>query len=148
MTEANLPDLPVEIHHRIFHYCDARTILCKIRLVCKTLRDAVNRYNQIQLEFNPKTMMYLEGYFRSVSSHAVSSLIISFENEYVNENEKNRFIFSINRFTETRHFSLRGMGDRNLQRFLTCANHLQYWYHLQSIQKANQIMTHGPLFYR
>ncbi len=123
MAEANLSNLPVVVLHLIFHYCDARTILRTIRFVCKKLRDAVDRYNQIELELDWKDLMYSVRFPYSAPVHAVSSLIISFKDEFHEEDEMRWFISRIHRFTQVRYLSLRDMNNQLLQLFFKYLNY-------------------------
>jgi hypothetical protein len=125
MTQANLSNLPIEALHRIFHYCDARTILYKIRFVCKSLHDVVNQYDRIELELNWKDFMHFRRPFLSVPSHVVSSLIVSLEGGYISKDELRTFICYLLRFKHIRHLSLRGVRDEDIQLFLRDANYNQ-----------------------
>jgi hypothetical protein len=125
MAQANLSNLPVEILHEIFHYCDARTILCTIRFVCKRLQTIANQYNHIELELKGRELMYFRDSFGFVPPHAVSSLTLLFEDVYIPENEKLTFVFYIRRFTHIRHLSLRDIRNESLQLFLQNANYIQ-----------------------
>jgi hypothetical protein len=125
MAEVNLSNLPVEILHRIFHHCDARTILCAMRFVCKRLRNVVDKYNQIELEINWKYRMNFGRSFLFVPPHVVSSLIVSFEDGYIPEDERCTFIFYIHRFKHIQHLSLCGIRNESLELFLQDANYLQ-----------------------
>lgn len=126
MTQANLSALPVELLHRIFHYCDARTILCAIRFVCKRLRNIVNQYDQVELVLNCKDQSRYERFLRSIRPHIVSSLIVSFEGVYIPpEHGRRANAVCVHLFEHIRHLSLRSMTNRSLQLFLKDANYLQ-----------------------
>lgn len=125
MAQANLSDLPVELLHRIFHYCDARTILCAMRFVCKRLYNIVNQYDQVELVLNCKDQMHYRRFLYSVPSHSVSSLIVSFEGIYIPEDGRYASASCIHLFEHIRHLSLRSMTNRSLQLFFKDANYLQ-----------------------
>ncbi|CAF1344139.1 unnamed protein product [Adineta steineri] len=127
MAEAHLLYLPVEILHHIFHYCDAQTILCKIRLVCKRLRDVVNSYNQIELEFNRKNQINFYRFFRFVSPNTSSSLSIPLEDRYMYtyDHLPSMLSFNIHRFTKVRHLSLRNMSDEGFHLIFEYLNCMQ-----------------------
>lgn len=119
MAEANLSNLPVEVLHRIFYYCDARTILKNIRCVCKRLYDVVKHYNQIELELEPVRKcgcrMNFHSLCYSIPAHVVSSLIVSSNVTFLSYDEICKLADCIDRFTELRSLSLRNFCDPNLE---------------------------------
>lgn len=121
----NLSNLPVELLHRIFHYCDARTIRCAMRFVCKRLRNIVNQYDQVELVLNCKDQMYYKRFLCSIPPHIVSSLIVSFEGVHIPEYGGHEVVPCTHLFHHIRHLSLRSMTNGSLQLFLRDANYLQ-----------------------
>jgi hypothetical protein len=51
MSHMSLPELPVELLHRIFNYVDTQTLLHSIRPVCRQLNAKVQTYNKLRLDF-------------------------------------------------------------------------------------------------
>lgn len=127
MSEKTLLDLPVELFYHIFRYCDAQTIRCKIRLVCKRLYGIVNNYDQIELEFKlklNKSMNYKE-IFRGIPPQAVSSLIISTKHEYISKYLIHLLIYKFLRFTEIRHLTFYNIRSNIVQLFFKDMHHRQ-----------------------
>lgn len=123
MAQATFSDLPVEVLYRIFHYCDAQTILCKVRFVCKKLLNVVNQYNQIKLEYKLDKQMNFNRCFRFVPTHAVSSLILSFTYDDIPESLMRTCMWYIRRFTQVRYLSFDCVNNRDLQLFSECSNY-------------------------
>lgn len=122
MAEGILSNLPAEILYQIFHYCDARTILCNIRWTCKRLYNVVEHYNQIQLNFRSiSTWRFL----RSIPVHKISSMTISSGDRYILEDEMRPFIYYINRFSQVRSLLISCSSDQYLLFVFKHFNYIQ-----------------------
>ena len=127
MTEANLVDLPVEILHYIFRYCDAKTIICRIGAVCRRLHNVVDQYNQIELKFELDWNMYwaIEKISRANHPDAVSSLSVLHGKKDIPHWTIDSFISAIRSFTNIRHLSLCYIEYKQLHQYLKYASTLQ-----------------------
>ncbi|CAF1185496.1 unnamed protein product [Adineta ricciae] len=76
MTNATLEQLPPEVLHRIFDYCDDQTILLSIRGVCRQLRDVSSTYNRFELKYNLNKNWNYHALFHFLSPTCITSLII------------------------------------------------------------------------
>ena len=76
MSNACLIDLPVELHHRIFDYLDADTILRSIRVVCWKFYAVVNSYDRYELNFRSMEQSYILFLSRAIHADKIRSLII------------------------------------------------------------------------
>ena len=111
MAEDKLSNLPAEVLYRIFHYCDAQTIICRIRRTCKRLRNIVKHYNQIELNsYGP----YISRFTRSIPVQNVSSLTLSWTTRHTSENEIRSFIDYINQFSQLRSLLISHLKDDDL----------------------------------
>ena len=125
MEKAQLLDLPAELLHHIFHYCDAVTILCRISSVCKRLRAVAHEYNRIQLKFKSR---YSTQPFHSVVPSSVTSLDITFSCIDTKETKIQYIIAEILRFPQfpqLRHLILHCYYDFQLKQFLKSVKHMQ-----------------------
>ncbi|CAF1642415.1 unnamed protein product, partial [Adineta ricciae] len=74
MENTYLINLPTEILHHIFDYCDIETILLTLGRVCKRLRTIVYRYNRFHLNFTERNITSVEHLLRIVPNHSIISL--------------------------------------------------------------------------
>lgn len=119
MAEDNLSNLPVEILYRIFHYCDAQTILRSIRRTCKRLHDVVKNYNQIDLTLN---VTYVPRRAHSILLRNVSSLRISLREQYTSEDEMRSFVGYINQLSQVRSLLINRLDNQPLSLFFKYLN--------------------------
>ena len=125
MTNEYLSNLPAELLHLIFHYCDAKTIFCSIGLVCKRLRAVVYQYNQVELRFSRISATIVKRTLRHVPRHAVESLILSLGQTIASQKELYCFISGICQFEQLRNLSIRNLRDEYLQMFSEDLNYTQ-----------------------
>lgn len=72
-----LPDLPVEILHHIFRYCNASTIFYCIRSVCKHLEAAVDSYNNFHITIDADCLSTVKSLCHHIAPTRIGSLKIS-----------------------------------------------------------------------
>ena len=125
MADEYLSNLPVELLHHIFNYCDSKTIFLNIGSVCKRLRTVVYQYNQIELEFSRISTSIVRRTLRYISRHAVKSLILSLRYPSATKNELRSYMSDILQFDQLRNLSLRNLRDEYLQLFLESLNYTQ-----------------------
>ncbi|CAF0741950.1 unnamed protein product [Adineta steineri] len=114
MEESYLPNLPVELLHRIFHFCDVQTILCKISNVCKKLHSIVNQYDQHQLTLDIHKYRTNE---RSIPDHVLYNRVVSLMTRWHrgSEYQKEIFISALLQCTRLRHLTLHYIDDTSIQ---------------------------------
>lgn len=123
MENAYLNNLPVEILHRVFDYCDVQTILCKIGCVCKRLRAVAYQYNRFHLRFDVKDTRLIKHLFHLISEDSIVSLDISFKEagcRIFNELVRKSNI----RFTRLRHLIVRNVTRKHLERLFANMNYI------------------------
>ncbi|CAF4364076.1 unnamed protein product [Rotaria sp. Silwood2] len=125
MENSHLINLPVEILHHIFHYCDVRTIAFKIGRVCKRLRTVAYRYSRFQLTFHyGDNAMFIEHMLHLIPNDSIVSLILTdlytkFQ-AFLDIVHKSNVIF-----TRIRHLTLNNVRDDALENFFANINYIQ-----------------------
>ena len=118
MAEPSLDDLPTELIDRIFDYCDMRTILLSLRLVCKRLYATSNGYNRFTLIYDPSSTNYSEVIFRRIELEKIVSLTISSDHMRSDGLSSFATIFDIGQFTRLRSLTLDLFDSTRLDDFL------------------------------
>ncbi|UJR18439.1 hypothetical protein I4U23_005344 [Adineta vaga] len=80
MEQSSLINLPVEVLHRIFDFCDIQTILCTMSCVCKRLHSITNYYNRFKLEL--KTYRYKRDRQLTVPPDVLFNRVISLKSSW------------------------------------------------------------------
>jgi hypothetical protein len=125
MTKDYLSNLPVEILHNVFQYCDSVTILYKIGSVCKRLRAIACQYNEIKLEITRTNCKALKPIFHLIPSNVITSIEMSYFLDYEHKADMEYYISKIVRFTQIQHLLLRTEYNYHLKWFLEHLNGIQ-----------------------
>ena len=118
MASPSLLDLPAELIHRIFDYCDTHTIIGSIRPSCRQMYAIVSSYNQYQLIVNSKSIDAVNALIRIIGSENIVSVTIS------DAYSTDMFIYKIislldyHRFSRLRSMNLYGIQVKNLEHLL------------------------------
>ncbi|CAF4121460.1 unnamed protein product, partial [Adineta steineri] len=106
--------------HRIFDYCDMKTILLSIRSVCKDLRTATNIYDRLELTYDPSSTLKYHILSRLIiQPERIISLIVINKNSY-KDDALSSFdeIFNIRQFTRLHSLTLDGIDCEIAKNFL------------------------------
>ena len=82
VEDRTLIDLPIEIIHRIFDFCDVQTILINIRQVCRTLFACSNTYDRFSLILEKQDQAKMKLISRLIRPQSVTSLQIINKDSY------------------------------------------------------------------
>lgn len=115
MSKISILSLPTELLHHIFDHCDAQTILCSIRGVCKQLYANVRTYNRFNLHFDD----HVECHFEAISRLIQPERIISITATGINIIQLLEFIdlFGIDQFTRLQTLKFQTYRFRNVTVF-------------------------------
>ncbi|CAF1074991.1 unnamed protein product [Adineta steineri] len=124
MEESYLLNLPVELLHHIFDFCDAQTILCKISGVCKKLHSIVNQYHRLHLKLDIHKYITNE---RSIPHHVLYNRVVSLTTWWTarSEDQKETFISALLQCKRLCHLTLRFIDDTSLQSLFIKANNIK-----------------------
>ncbi|CAF4329979.1 unnamed protein product [Rotaria sp. Silwood2] len=118
MANVFLLDLPVELIHRIFDYCNICTILRSICCICCKMYDIVKSYNRFKFILDATLLDNIRAFISFIPSDRIISLRIS--DECWNDKSIFRFmsLFKNYQFTRLRSLILDGVQDNNLENLL------------------------------
>jgi hypothetical protein len=123
MEQSPLLNLPVEILHRIFDFCDVETILCTISCVCKRLHSVATHYDRLQLKLD---IYRYQEIGRSISPHVLSDCVVSLTFYWsVLKYQKPGIIPDILQCKRLRHLTLRSNDDEGIQSLLIKASNIE-----------------------
>ncbi|CAF4999103.1 unnamed protein product [Rotaria sp. Silwood1] len=81
MVIMSLTDLPVELVHRIFDYCDITTIL-SVRAICRQLYLMANVYDRYELDYDYQSADELSLIIRLIRPENLNSIILPFRTPF------------------------------------------------------------------
>ncbi|CAF3983850.1 unnamed protein product [Rotaria sp. Silwood1] len=121
MVIMSLTDLPVELVHRIFDYCDITTIL-SVRAICRQLYLMANVYDRYELDYDYQSADELSLIIRLIRPEKFVSLILS--NCYMEDDWFTELIllFDIRQLIRLRSLTLFDLNDVELEHILRTVN--------------------------
>ncbi|CAF1434617.1 unnamed protein product [Adineta ricciae] len=124
MENTYLINLPTEILHHIFDYCDIETILLTLGRVCKRLHTIVYRYNRFHLHFTERNITSMGHLLRIVPNHSIISLHMDLMNRWY-ETFNNLVHKYKTRFTRLRYLGIPEVKDEHSKNLFTNENSIE-----------------------
>ncbi|CAF1961040.1 unnamed protein product [Rotaria magnacalcarata] len=118
MSNLNLPDLPVELIHRILDFLSSSFILGSFRSICSRLRTTVDTYDRFELDFGSLQNSDVQLFSRFVQLANVISL--KFSTGYHGKSQCSQLFFSYfdtRQFTRLRSISFSKIRAAEIRRF-------------------------------
>ncbi|CAF2849929.1 unnamed protein product [Rotaria sp. Silwood2] len=121
MVIMSLTDLPVELVHRIFDYCDITTIL-SVRIICKQLYLMTNVYDRYELDYDYSTADELSLIIRLIRPEKFVSLILSNDDMEDDWFTELILLLDIRQLSRLRSLTLSDLNDVELEYILRTVN--------------------------
>ncbi|CAF0895642.1 unnamed protein product [Adineta steineri] len=137
--------------HRIFDYCDMKTILLSIRSVCKYLHSATNIYNRLELKYDPSSTLKYDILSRLIiqSERIVSLIIINKTSDKDDALSSFDKIFNIRQFTRLRFLTLDGIDCEIAKNFLvkiSSESLTTLWFRVNDAETSIHILSTATRF--
>ena len=115
---ATLPDLPVEIIHRIFDSLDGTAVLLSVRNVCQRLRATVDTYHRFELDLTTISKRRFHQLLARIHPQHVTALTLNDVDDTPGQIGLFLSLIDIGLFTQLRSLSLKRINGPHLCLFL------------------------------